>query len=168
MQHYHILKVNFYKPGQVKAKVKVTKKRKIHGTQPSQDASTRQIQDSYLNQYRRYAPNMIILEMRSRSQWPGNNMRHSTSQDASKNQIYDSYLKYYRRYAPDTIILEMRSEVKVRVTKKNGFPKMQHNYSRNEVRSRSNRWQWPKNCTWHYNIPICIHISNLGFLSQIM
>ena len=37
----------------------------VRDTLPSQDASTHQIWDSYLNLHRRYAPNKIILEMRS-------------------------------------------------------------------------------------------------------
>ena len=40
-------------------------KLKVHDTLPSQDASILQVLDSYLNQYWRFAPDMIILEMRS-------------------------------------------------------------------------------------------------------
>ena len=37
----------------------------LHDTPPLQDASTHQIWDFYLNQYWRYALDMIILEMGS-------------------------------------------------------------------------------------------------------
>ena len=39
---------------------------------PSKDAPIHQIWDSYLKLYRRYTLDMIILETRSRSQWPQN------------------------------------------------------------------------------------------------
>ena len=67
----------------------------VHDTPPSQDASTHQIRDSYLNINRRYALDMIILEMRPGQGHSDLNMVLNTpsSQDASTHQIWDSYLK---------------------------------------------------------------------------
>ena len=49
-----------------KSEVKVTVTRKmVCDTPPSQDASTHQIWNSYLKQYKRYVPDMIILKTRS-------------------------------------------------------------------------------------------------------
>ena len=44
------------------------------------------------------------------------------SKDAFPHQIWNSYLKEYRRYAPDSKqFLETRSEVKVNVTRTQGW-----------------------------------------------
>ena len=59
-------------------------------TPSSQDAFTHQIWNSYLKEYRRYAPDsMQFLETRSRSGHSDPIMVHdsSSSQDASTNQI---------------------------------------------------------------------------------
>ena len=89
----------------------------VRNTLPSQDASTHQIWNSYLKEYRRYAPDMKrdgrteghcdYYKNWVRGQGQDNSdpkMVRGTppSQDASTNQIWNSYLKEYRRYAPDT------------------------------------------------------------------
>ena len=85
---------------------------------PYQDAFTHQNWDSYLKQYKRYAPDKIILKTRSEIKVSDPKMVSDTppSQDAFTHQIWNSYLKEYKRYAPNTIILKTRSEVKVTVT----------------------------------------------------
>ena len=92
-------------------------------TPSSQDAFTHQIWNSYLKEYRRYAPDsMQFLETRSEVRFKVSDpimvCDTSSSQDASTHQIWDSHLKQYKRYAPDSIILKTRSEVKVTVTQK--------------------------------------------------
>ena len=89
-------------------------------TPPSQDAYTLQIWNSYLQEYKRYAPNTKILKTRLEVKVTGtqNGMCDTpSSQDAFGHQIWNSYLKEYRRYAPDTMqFLEIWSEVKFKVT----------------------------------------------------
>ena len=73
-------------------------------TPSSQDASTHQIWNSYLKEYKRYAPNTKILKTRSevKVKMTQNGMCDTPlSQDAFRHQIWNSYLKEYRRYAPD-------------------------------------------------------------------
>ena len=93
----------------------------VRDTPPSQGASTHQMWDSYLKQYRRYAPSRIILKARSTDKVTVTlKMVCDTqpSQDASIHQIWNSYLKEYRKYAPDSMpIIETRSEVNATVTK---------------------------------------------------
>ena len=92
----------------------------VRDTPSSQDASTHQIWNSYLKEYRRYAPDTkrdghtegrtVRLLYASQSSFGGiKGQGHSdpkmvgdtpSSQDASTHKI--SYLKEYRRYAPDT------------------------------------------------------------------
>ena len=71
----------------------------VHDTPPSPDASTHQIWDSYINLYRRFALDMIILETRS-----GINVNKVTDPKMakthyypkihpSKEQMWDSYVK---------------------------------------------------------------------------
>ena len=87
---------------------------------PSQDAYTHQIWNSYLKEYKRYAPNTKILKIRSEVKVTvtRNGMCDTpSSQDAFRHQIWNSYLIEYRRYAPDSMqFLEIRSEVKFKVT----------------------------------------------------
>ena len=90
----------------------------VSDTPPSQDAYTHQIWNSYLNEYKRYAPNTIILKTRSEVKVTVTEMVCDTpsSQDIFKHQIWSSYLKENRRYAPDSMqFLETRSEVKFKV-----------------------------------------------------
>ena len=64
MQHDHILKK--FNLNQVRGQGHGHSDHKmVHGTSPSQDASTYQIWDFYFNQNRRYALEMNILKMRS-------------------------------------------------------------------------------------------------------
>ena len=83
-------------------------------TSSSQDASTHQIWDSYLKQYKRYVPDTIILENRSEVKVTDT----LPFKDAITHQIWNYFIKEYKRYAPDIIILKTRSEVKVTVTQK--------------------------------------------------
>ena len=90
-------------------------------TQSSQDAFTHQIWNSYLKEYRRYAPNsMQFLETRSEVKFKVTvtqlwyaTLRHPKMHTHTKFEIPTSN---NMRYAPDTIILKTRSEVKVKVT----------------------------------------------------
>ena len=91
----------------------------VSDTSPSQDAYTHQIWNSYLKEYKRYAPNTIILKTRSEVKVTVTRKVCDTrsSQDIFEHQIWNSYLKEIRRYAPDSMqFLETRSEVKVIVT----------------------------------------------------
>ena len=68
----------------------------VHGISPSKDASIHRIWNSYLKEYRRYAPDsMQILEIRSEVKVSDPKMGLDTapSQDAFTHQIWDSYLK---------------------------------------------------------------------------
>ena len=64
----------------------------VNITVPSQDASTHQIWNSYLKEYKNYAPDTIILKTGQGQSDP--NMVHDTlsSQDAFTHQIWNSYL----------------------------------------------------------------------------
>ena len=89
----------------------------------SQDVYTHQIWNSYLKEYRRYAPDsMQFLETRSEVKFKVTvtqswytTLRHSKMHPHTKFGIPTSNSM---RYAPDTIILKTRSEVKVTVTRK--------------------------------------------------
>ena len=90
-------------------------------TPPFQDAFTHKIWNSYLKEYRRYAPDsMQFLETRSEVKfkvtvtqlWYGT-LPHPEMDPYTKFEIPTSNNK---RYAPNTIILKTRSEVKVTVT----------------------------------------------------
>ena len=90
----------------------------VSDTPPSQDPYTHQIWNSYLKEYKRYAPNTIILKTRSEVKVTVTQMVYGTlsSQDTFKHQIWNTYLKENRRYAPDSMqFLETRSEVKFNV-----------------------------------------------------
>ena len=93
-------------------------------TSSSQDAFTHQIWDSFLKEYRRYAPDsMQFLETRSEVKlkvtvtklW-NMTLCHPKMHPHTKFEIPTSNNK--KRYAPDTIIPKSRSEVKVTVTRK--------------------------------------------------
>ena len=91
----------------------------VHDTTISQEASTYQIWNSQLKEYKRYAPDKLILKTRSEVKVSDPKMACDTlsSQDAFTHRIWNSYLKEYRRYAPDSMqFLETRSEVKFKVT----------------------------------------------------
>ena len=68
-------------------------------TPSSQDVFTHQSWNTYLKEYRRYAPDSTqFLETRSEVKFKGHSdpimvRDTSTSQDASTHQIWDSYLK---------------------------------------------------------------------------
>ena len=89
----------------------------------SQDAFTHQIWNSYLKEYRRYAPDSIqFLETRSAVKFKVTvtqlwyvTLRHPKMHSHTKFEIPTSN---NMRYALDTIILKTRSEVKVKVTQK--------------------------------------------------
>ena len=57
---------------------------------------------TYLKQYKRYAPDMIFLELRPEVKFTVTRKQYVT-------------LKQYKRYAPDMIFLELRPEVKIKV-----------------------------------------------------
>ena len=94
----------------------------VRDTPPSQDVSTHQIWNSYLKEYRRYAPDsMQFLETRSEVKFKVTVTQlwyapfcHPKMHPHTKFEIPTS--NYIRDYAPDTIILKTRSEVKVKVT----------------------------------------------------
>ena len=67
----------------------------VRATLSSQDASTHQILDSYLKQYKRYAPDRIIPKTMSEVKVPKIVCDTTPSQDAHTHQIWDSYLKEY-------------------------------------------------------------------------
>ena len=155
----------------------------------SQDASTHQIWNPYLKEYKRYAKDTIILKIRSRQQWPKMVCDTLSSKDAFTNQIWNSYFKEYRRYAPDSIqFLKTRPEVKLKVTvtllwyATLRHPKM-HPHTQFEIPTSNNirdvpcTWlflklgqksksQWPENGTRHSVILRCIHTPNSEFLRQ--
>ena len=85
MQQDHSQKIEF-KPGQGQGQ---SDHKMVHDTPPSQDASTHKIWDFYLNQNRRYALGMIILEIRSGQGHSNLKMVLNTlsSQDTSTHQI---------------------------------------------------------------------------------
>ena len=91
-------------------------------TPSSQDAFTLQIWNSYLKEYRRYAPDsMQFLETRSEVMFKVTltqlwyaTLRHPKMHQHTKFEISNSN----NIRAPDTIILKTRSEVKVTVTRK--------------------------------------------------
>ena len=93
----------------------------VSDTPPSHDAFTHQIWNSYLKEYKRYAPYTIILKTRS-GQGQGHSDRKMiydtlSSQYAFTHQIWNSYLKENRSYEADSMqFLETRSEVKFKVT----------------------------------------------------
>ena len=92
----------------------------VHDTQLSQDASTHQIWNSSLKEYKRYARDIIILKTRSEAKVTLTlKMVCDTLsfQDVFTHQSWNSYLKEYRRYAPDSMkFLEARSEVMSKIT----------------------------------------------------
>ena len=91
----------------------------VHDSPLSQDVSTNQIWNSSLKEYKRYAPDTIILKTRSEVKVSDLKMVCDTpsSQDVFTHQSWNSYLKEYRKYAPDSMqFLETRSEVKFNVT----------------------------------------------------
>ena len=89
----------------------------VYDTPSSQDTFTHQIWNSYLKEYRRYAPDsMQSLETRSEVKFKVTvtqlwyaSLRHTKFENPTSNNI---------RYALDTIILKNRSEVNVPVTRK--------------------------------------------------
>ena len=91
----------------------------VHDTLLSQDASTHQIWNSYLKEYKRYARYTIILKTRSEVKVTMTQKWYVTPRHPKMHlhQIWNSYLKEYWRYAPDSMqFLETRSEVKFKVT----------------------------------------------------
>ena len=91
----------------------------VHETLLSQDASTHQIWNSLLKEYKRYARDTIILKTRSEVKVTVTQKWNVTPRHTKMHlhQIWNSYLKEYWRYAPDSMqFLETRSEVKFKVT----------------------------------------------------
>ena len=87
----------------------------IRDTLPTQDASTHQIWNSNLTEYRRYAPDAkqdgrkdgqcdyYKKQLIGQGHIDTKMVRDTPpSEDAFTHQIWKSYLKEYRRYAPDT------------------------------------------------------------------
>ena len=91
-------------------------------TPSSQDVFTHQSWNSYLKEYRRYAPDsMQFLETRSEvkfkitvTQLLYATLRQSQMHPYTKIEIPTS--NYIKRYAKDTILLKTRPEVKFKVT----------------------------------------------------
>ena len=116
----------------------------VWDTPPPKDSFRHRIWNSYLKEYKRYAPDsMPILKTRSRSQWPKNGMWHFVIPRC----MHTTNLGF---------LPQMRWEIC-----------FGHDYSKQGQRSRS-RSQWPKNGTRHWAIPRCTHTPNLGFLSQVI
>ena len=71
----------------------------VRNTLPSQDASTHQIWNSYLKEYKRYASDTIVIQT-----WPEVKVSDPKivcdtppSQDAYTHKIWNSYLKEFKR-----------------------------------------------------------------------
>ena len=79
---------------------------------------THQIWNSYLKEYKRYAPDMIILKLGQRSSSRSQRHNYGTWHFVIPRCTHtpNSYLKYYKRYAPNTNTLKTRSEVKFTMT----------------------------------------------------
>ena len=91
----------------------------VSDTPPSHDAFTHQIWNSYLKEYKRYAPYTIILKTRSGQGHSDRKMIYDTlsSQYAFTHQIWNSSLRENRSYEADSMqFLQTRSEVKFKVT----------------------------------------------------
>ena len=118
----------------------------IRDTLSSQDASTHQIWDSYLKQYKRYAPDTIILKTRS-----------EVKVKVTVTQLWYATLRHPK----------MHPHTKFEIPTSNNIRDMLRTrlYQKLGQRSRS-RSQWPKNGTRHSPIPRCIHTPNLEFLPQ--
>ena len=114
-------------------KITVTEKM-VHGTMPSQDASTHLIWNSYLKEYRSFAPDLMqILETRSEvkvtvtGNLNGNlngtiriSKMHSYAELPSKIHLHTKFgiptSKNIRDVLNNSIILKTSAEVKVKVT----------------------------------------------------
>ena len=68
----------------------------VHDTLPSKDASTHQIWDSYLKEYRRYASNTKqIQETRSKVHYSVTNLRKMTGNSPNRDLVnMNAYIKY--------------------------------------------------------------------------
>ena len=77
----------------------------VHDTLLSQDASTHQIWNSLLKEYKRYARDTIILKTRSEVKVTLTRKWYVTPCHPKMHlhQIWNSYLKEYWRYAPDSM-----------------------------------------------------------------
>ena len=91
----------------------------VHDTPLSQDASTHQIWNSLLKEYKRYAQDTIILKIRLEVKVTVTKKWYVTPRHPKMHL----HIKFgipismnIGEYAPDTIILETRSEVKFKVT----------------------------------------------------
>ena len=97
----------------------------VSDTSPPQDAYTHQIWNSYRKEYKRYAPNTIILKTRTEVKVTVTKKMvcdTPSSQDTIKHKILNSYLEEIRRYAPDSMqFLETRSEVKFTPSSQDAF-----------------------------------------------
>ena len=103
----------------------------VHDTLPSQDASTYLIWNSYLKEYRSFAPDLMqILKTRSEvkvtvtGKWNGticNSKMHSHTKLPSKMHLHTEFgiptLKNIRDVLHNSIVLKTCSEVKVTVTR---------------------------------------------------
>ena len=92
-------------------------------TPQSPDAFTHKIWNSYPKEYKRYAPDsMLLQEARSEVKVTVTQLWYATLQHSHAHththQIWDSYLNLYMIYTPDTILLKTITEVKVTVTPK--------------------------------------------------
>ena len=96
----------------------------IRDSPPSQDAFIHQIWNSYLKEYKRYAPDsMHILETRPEIKVTLTQGWYATlcqpkKQPHTKLGIPTSNKIFIKRYAPDTFVLKTKSQVKVTVTRK--------------------------------------------------
>ena len=120
--------------------VKVTKL--IHYTLSSQDATTHQIWDSYLKEYKWYALDTIILKTRSEVK-------------VTVTWKWFITLSYPKMHPHNKFVIPTSKHIRD-MLQTQLFLKLGQ-------RSRS---QWLLNGMWHSVIPRCIYTTNLEFLSQ--
>ena len=114
----------------------------VHDTPLSKDASTHQIWYSYLNEYKRYALDMIILKTRSEVK-------------VTVTRKWYMTLRYPKMHQHTKFDIPTSMNIRDMLWTQS-FLKLGH-------RSRS---RWPKNGMWHSIIPRCVYTPNLKFLSQ--
>ena len=89
----------------------------VYGTLLFQDPLIHQIWNSFLKEYRKYAPGtMQFLE--NRSEVKLTQQQYTTLREDACSHQRNSYLKKYKRNAPARMLKKIRSEVKVTLTEK--------------------------------------------------
>ena len=108
----------------------------VHNISPSKDASVHQIGDSYLKEYRKYAPDLMpILEIRSE-------VKVTVTQTWNRALLHP----------------KMHSHTEFEIPTSNNIRDMFRTWLFLKLGQRSSLMsQWPVNSTWHSNIPRCIH-----------